>query len=53
MKHMGENSSKADQYDGLVPPEFQGWSKDSSGYYIDWEAEEVQQQIHVQQHWIL
>ena len=44
-KHMWENSSKADQYDGLAPPESQQWSKDSSGYSIDWEAEEVRQQI--------
>ena len=30
IKHMLENSSKADQYHGLAPPESQGWSK---GWY--------------------
>ena len=41
-------SSKPDQYDGLVPPELHGWvidDVDDVGYSIDWEAQEVQQQI--------
>ena len=38
-------SSKPDQYDGLVPPELHGWVIDDVGYSIDWEAQEVQQQI--------
>lgn len=46
IKHMWENSSKPDQYNGLAPPESQGWMKDSVGKYtVDWEAEEVLQRI--------
>ena len=42
---MWKNSSKSDQHDRLPPPELHGWVKDSAGYSIDWESEEVQQQI--------
>ena len=38
---MWSNSTKADQYDGLPPPETQGWFIDKDGYSIDWEAKEV------------
>ena len=33
------------QYEGLPSKETQGWLKDDSGYPIDWDADEILQQI--------
>ena len=45
IRSMWQNSSKPNQFDGLPPPESQGWLKESNKYSIDWEDPEVQQEI--------
>jgi hypothetical protein len=45
-KEMWLNSNKPDQYDGLAPPQTQGWVKQDSGsYLIDWEDSETREKI--------
>ena len=45
IKKMWLNSTLPDQYDGLRPPETQGWIKSDNQYSIDWEAAETKQKI--------
>lgn len=46
IKGMWNNSTKADQHDGLASPETHGWIKEVNGeYLIDWDAKEVVQKI--------
>ena len=43
---MWRNSTKDDQFEGLAPPEMQGWKKnDSEEYTIDWEDDEMLMKI--------
>ena len=46
VKEMWMNSTSENQYEGLAPPETQGWIKSDQGEYsIDWEDQAVQQKI--------
>ena len=43
VKEMWRNSSEANQYAGLQPPDTQGWLKSEKVYSIDWEAPDTRQ----------
>ena len=45
IKQMWGNSNKPDHYVGLPCPESHGWHESNEGYSIDWEADDVVQQI--------